>query len=256
MHLTIIGCGTAVPDADRVCSAYYVQTGSLALLLDCGPGVTHRMAALGIDWQNLTHLCITHFHNDHIGDIGALFFAWKWGMLPARTAPLTLIGPRGMKRKLSQLAAAFGDHLSETKFDLKIDEIEPGEQRLLGDVVHFSAVKTPHTPESLAFRIDAPDGSFGYTGDTGDSAEVGDFMRGVHTLVMECSLPDSMPNAVHLTPTTAARMANLAQPHCLVLTHTYPQLERATLPDIMRNIGWSRETIIARDGLTLEVGVG
>jgi ribonuclease BN (tRNA processing enzyme) len=251
MNLTVIGCGTVVPDADHVSSGYHVQTGGLSMLLDCGPGVVHRMAGLGIDWQNLTHLCITHFHNDHIGDIAALFHAWKWGMLPARSVPLTLLGPRGMKRKLAQLAAAFGDHLSDTKFELTIDEIEPGEQRLLGDVVHFSAVKTPHTPESLAFRIDAPDGSLGYTGDTGDSADVGEFMSGVHTLVMECSLPDSLPIDIHLTPATAARMAALAQPQRLVLTHIYPQLKRDTLPQVMREAGWSRELILAESGQRL-----
>lgn len=256
MKLTIAGCGMAVPDPERVCSGYFLETHGLRLLLDCGPGVVHRMAGLALPWHEITHLCITHFHNDHTGDIATLFFAWKWGLLPPRTAPLTVIGPRGMKRKLAQLAAAFGDHLSDTPFELNVTEIEPGEERLLGDVVHFSAGKTPHTPESLAFRVDAPAANFGYTGDTADSAELGAFLHGVHTLVMECALPDELPNPVHLTPRSAARMANIAQPKKLVLTHAYPQLDRSTLPDVMRAVGWKGETIIARDGLQLEVALG
>ena len=256
MNLTVIGCGMAVPDAERVCSGYHLATHGVALLFDCGPGVVHRMATLGVAWQEITHLCITHFHNDHTGDVAALFFAWKWGMLPARSAPLTVIGPRGMQRKLAQLAAAFGDHVSATPFPLHVDEMEPGERRLLGDVVQVGATKTPHTAESLAYRVDAPGASFGYTGDTADSADVGAFMQGVHTLVMECSLPDDMPNPVHLTPTTAARMANLAQPKRLVLTHAYPQLARDTLPEVMRTVGWQGATLIARDGMELEVELG
>lgn len=246
----------ATPDPQRVCSGYHVETNGLSLLLDCGPGVVHRMAALGIDWKAITHLCITHFHNDHIGDVAALFFAWRWGTLPPRAAPLTVIGPIGTRRKLDQLAKAFGDHLSDPSFEMTIDEIEPGDKRLLGDVVHFAATKTPHNPESLAFRIDTAQASLGYTGDTTESVDVGAFFTGVETLVMECATPDDLPIPVHLTPSSAARMANIAQPRRLILTHAYPQLDRNALPRLMRDAGWAGETIIAHDGLQLEVGVG
>jgi ribonuclease BN (tRNA processing enzyme) len=256
VKLTVIGCGMATPDAERVCSGYFVESNGVSLLLDCGPGVVHRMAALGINWQTITHLCITHFHNDHIGDVAALFFAWRWGTLPPRSAPLTVIGPAGTRRKLAQLATAFGDHVSDPTFPLTIDEMQPGEKRLLGDVVHFSVTKTPHTPESLAFRVDTADASLGYTGDTSESVDVGAFFTGTETLVMECATPDSLPIPVHLTPSSAARMANVAQPKRLVLTHAYPQLDRSALPQLMREAGWAGETIIAHDGLEIEVGVG
>ena len=39
MRLTVIGCGTAVPDAERVASGYLVETAQACVLLDCGPGV-------------------------------------------------------------------------------------------------------------------------------------------------------------------------------------------------------------------------
>jgi ribonuclease BN (tRNA processing enzyme) len=245
----------AVPDAQRVCSGHYVECNGLAILLDCGPGVVHRMATLGVAWQRITHLCITHFHNDHIGDVAALFFAWRWGMEPARKAPLTVIGPRGMKKKLQQLASAFGDHLSDTTFELTVDEVESNGSRLLGDVVHLTAGKMKHTPEAIGFRIETPHTSFGYTGDTGESGEAAAFFHRVDTLLMECSLPDELGFPMHLTPSSAARMANIAQPRRLVLTHAYPQLDRHALPDLLRDAGWTGETVVAHDGLALEVGI-
>jgi ribonuclease BN (tRNA processing enzyme) len=256
MKLTVIGCGMAAPDAERVASGYHVQATGVSMLLDCGPGVVHRMATLGTEWQKLTHLCISHFHNDHIGDVPALFFAWRWGMAQARQDPLTVIGPKGTKKKLQQLATAFGDHISKPTFDLEIFEIGPDERRLLGDVVHITADRMTHTPEAIGFRVETSNLSLGYTGDTGESGEAAAFFHRVDTLVMECSLPDELGFPMHLTPTSAARMANIAQPKRLVLTHVYPQLDRAALPQLMRDAGWNGETVIAEDGLTLEVGFG
>ena len=248
----MIGCGMAAPDPDRVCSGFLVETAGVKALFDCGPGVVHRMAGLGVDWRDITHLCITHYHNDHIGDVGALFFAWKWGMLPPRKQKLVVIGPRGIQKKLKQIATAMGEHVRDPGFDVEVQELAPDEKRLIGDVVYLMTSKTPHTPESLAYRLESPGGSMGYTGDTGESSDVAAFFLGVQTLFMECSLPDDQGMPTHLTPTSAARMANVAQPKQLVLTHVYPQLDRAELPNLLRNAGWHGTTHIARDGMTLE----
>lgn len=249
--LTIVGCGTAVPDAERVSSGYLIETGGLRLLLDCGSGVVHHLARFGLDWQNITHLLISHFHNDHLGDVPALFFAWKWGMRPARSRPLHVLAPAGIRKKLEHMAHAMGDHITQPGFDVKVDELAGEHDRLLNDVVHVRSIRTPHTAESIAFRIDGPEGSLGYTGDTGYSEQVAAFLAGVDILIMECSLPDEIALDMHLTPSTAARMARQANPGVLVVTHVYPQLDRSRLPELMRAAGWAGETIIARDGLTV-----
>jgi ribonuclease BN (tRNA processing enzyme) len=252
MRLVIVGSGTAAPHAERAASGFYLETGGLSMLLDCGPGVVHHLARFGIEWQRLTHLFITHFHNDHIGDVPALFFAWRYGMLPARSAPLDVMAPRGMKKKLKHMARAMGDHVTDPGFDVRVDELVGGGERLLNDVVHLKTMRTPHTKESLAFRIDSPDGSFGYTGDTGYSEEVSAFLASVEVLVMECSLPDDQAMDSHLTPTRAARMAQQANPGALVLTHVYPQLDRATLAERVRDAGWAGDTVLAVDGMIID----
>lgn len=254
MRLTMVGTGTAAPDAARVGSGFWIETARLRILMDCGPGVVHHLARFGLEWPSLTHLLVTHFHNDHIGDIPALFFAWKWGMSPARTAPLHLLGPRGLKKKLAHMANAMGRHVAAPGFDVSIDELAGGETKLLHDVVKLSTLHTPHTQESLAFRLDTPEGSVGYTGDTGYSEEVSAFLARVDVLIMECSLPDALAMDTHLTPSRTARMAQLANPGVLVITHTYPQLDRATLADEIRAAGWAGDTVIASDGMTIERG--
>jgi ribonuclease Z len=252
MRLIILGSGTAAPHAERVASGFYLEIGRLMMLLDCGPGVVHHMARFGVDWEHLTHLLITHFHNDHIGDVPALFFGWRYGMLPARREPLQLVGPKGMKKKLKHMARAMGDHVTDPGFVVNVDEIGANGERLLNDVVHLKTLRTPHTSESIAFRLDAPDGSFGYTGDTGYSDEVSAFMARVDVLIMECSLPNYAAMDSHLTPTRVARMAQQANPGVLVLTHVYPQIDRTTLAEQVRDAGWTGDTVIATDGMIIE----
>ena len=252
VRVRVVGCGSAAPDSERVSSGFFVETVGLKMLLDCGPGVVHHMARFGLPWQDMTHVLITHFHNDHIGDVPALFFAWRWGMLPRRTAPIRLIAPKGMRKKLKHMAHAMGDHVVDPGFNVEVTESGGEESWLLDDVVHVRTLRTPHTAESIAFRIDAPGGSLGYTGDTGYSEQLAVFMSRVDLLVMECSLPDDQAMDAHLTPTRAARMAQQASPGALILTHVYPQLDRAILPNLVRSAGWAGDTVIAHDGMTIE----
>src|SRR5690606_18608210 len=139
----------------------------LRMLFDCGPGVVHSMARLGVEWQTITHLCLTHFHNDHIGDVAMLFLAWKHGMRPARSTPLTVFGPKGTKRMLVRMAKLFGAHISEPPFELEIRELESAADIRLNDVAQLHAHRTRHTERSIAFRVEVSGRSFCYTGDTG-----------------------------------------------------------------------------------------
>ena len=81
-RFTVVGCGTVVPEADRSCSAYLLETDAARVLLDCGPGTVRSLARVRVDWTAITDVWISHFHTDHIGDIPALLFSLKWGLLP------------------------------------------------------------------------------------------------------------------------------------------------------------------------------
>ncbi|HEX7089247.1 MAG TPA: MBL fold metallo-hydrolase [Longimicrobiales bacterium] len=251
MELTIIGSGTAVPHPERVSAAHHVAAGAVSLLLDCGPGAVHRMAAVGIAWGEITHVAVSHFHTDHIGDLPMLLFALKYGLAEPRNEELVLLLPRGGRTLAERLASAFGDYVLQPGFPLRIRELEPGDRAELGNGVSLTARRTPHTDHSLAYRVDGPRGSIGYTGDTGPDPGQAAFFRGVDVLLAECSLPDELAMDVHLTPSRVAALAQGAEPGHLVLTHIYPQLERLDVAGLVRAAGWQGHTTIARDGLRL-----
>ena len=85
MRLVTLGTGTVALSPTRVCAGYFVHAGEIALLLDCGSGVVHRLVEHGLDWARITHVAFTHFHTDHISDFATLMQAWRYGQLPPRS---------------------------------------------------------------------------------------------------------------------------------------------------------------------------
>ncbi|MFW6079753.1 MAG: MBL fold metallo-hydrolase, partial [Gemmatimonadota bacterium] len=230
--------------------------GQARLLLDCGPGAVRGMASFAVPWWRLTHLALTHFHTDHIGDLPALFFALKHALPEPRHAPLTVLGPSGTARLFERLAAAFGDHLTDPGFPVRIREIRDGAAEPLADGVRLGARRTPHTDASLAYRIESAESSFGYTGDTALDEGVGAFFEGVDILLAECSLPDDAAIDTHLTPSRVAALAKIARPRVLLLTHIYPQLPRDEAVARVRRAGWDGETRVAVDGERIRLPIG
>ena len=247
---TVVGCGTVVPEADRSCSAYLLEAGSARVLLDCGPGTVRSLARVGADWPAITDVWISHFHTDHIGDIPALLFSLKWGLMPeTRSAPLTIWGPRGTHRVLEGFATATGDHVLDPGFAVEVHELDAGAIQPFAGGLELRTLDTPHTDESLALRVEGPGASVTYTGDTGPAAPLGEFAAGSSLFVCECSLPDGLVGDNHLSPVSVARFAAEADPTTLLLTHVYPQFRAAAdVPSLVRAAGFSGSIELATEG--------
>jgi ribonuclease BN (tRNA processing enzyme) len=250
-RLTTLGTGTVALTGERSCAGYLYDADEVRLLLDCGSGITRRLAELGVAWPAITHVALTHFHIDHHGDLPTLVFAWKYGQLPPRSTPLDLIGPVGTRALIERLAAAYGDWLLTPRFPMTIREIAPGETIQLSASVRLSAFKVPHTEESVAYSIERGGRRVVYTGDTGPDDALGDWARGCDVLLCECSLPAAMAIKEHLTPEQCASLAARARPGHLVLTHFYPPVERVDILGIVRT-QYGGDIALAKDGWQIE----
>lgn len=248
-----VGTGTVVPHASRSSPAHWVQAGPARVLMDCGAGTIHALARCGLPWETITHVALTHFHTDHIGELPALLFAMQYGSGTPRSAPLAILGPKGLQGRLELMAAAFGPWVTDPPWPLTIDEVRPGASLALAGGVTLTAHRTPHTEESLAFAVGVPNARLVYTGDTGASAELADWARGCDLLLAECSLPEDRALAMHLTPRQAGELAARVEAKTLVLTHLYPPVEavdiRAEVASVYRG-----PVAIARDGDRFTVG--
>jgi ribonuclease BN (tRNA processing enzyme) len=251
MRLTVVGSGSISLSPTRSCSAHYLEAGELRLLFDCGPGAAHSMARHGVNWWEITHIVLSHWHLDHISDVPVLLFAWRHARLEPRTAPLTIVGPVGTRALIERWAAALGDWLRLPGFPLEVVEPLLETPCDLGHDVTLTARSVPHTEESVAYSVEHGGKRLVYTGDTGEDASLGEWAAGCDVLLAECSLPDSMPVPIHLTPSQTGALAAAVQPGMLVVTHMYPPLEGI---DLRAELGarWSGPTVIGTDGLVLE----
>lgn len=246
MRLTTLGTGTASPST-RVNAGHLVEAGAVTLLMDCGSGVVHRMGELGVNWLGITHVAFTHFHPDHTLDLTTLIFAWKYGALPPRSAPLVILGPIGTVQLIEHFAAIYGEKVKDPGFPVTVRELVPGELADLGNGVTIEAHKVPHTAESVAYSVERGGARLVFTGDTGFDTVVAEWARGCDVLLCECSLPEPLAVPTHLTPAQVGVMAEVAEPGRLVLTHFYPPVLDEDIGEIIA-LRYSGEVIIADDG--------
>jgi ribonuclease BN (tRNA processing enzyme) len=172
MELVTVGTGTVAPSARRTAPCHWVSQGQLRILLDCGAGALHRMAEFGLPWQQITHVVLTHFHPDHFGELPMLVFALRHAAEPPRKDPLVILGPAGTVRLVKALAQGFGPWLLDPGFPIGVLDVRDGEPFPLNADVSLETCRVPHTPESVAVGITAPEGRLVYTGDTGPSGEL------------------------------------------------------------------------------------
>lgn len=253
MRVTVLGAGTLLPDDDHRSAGHLVEGDGFSLLLDCGSGVLHGFQRWGLDWSALTHVAISHYHTDHFGDLPALLWALRYGIEGGRELPLTVLGPKGLSDRLEGLARAYGEYVLDPGFPLLVRELpDRGRWEDAGRRFSLHTHPTPHTDESVAYRIETGSGRLGYTGDTGPAPELGAFMAGSDLLVAECAFPSQDFPGAHLDPVSVAEIACAADPQLLVLTHLYPQVDRTGLPGLVRSLGFAGEVLVGRDGLQIQ----
>jgi ribonuclease BN (tRNA processing enzyme) len=252
MKLTILGSGTAVPNGERNSAGYFLETPDARVMMDCGAGTVHALARYGLPWEGMTHLFVSHFHVDHIGELASLFFAFRHGLSGPRTQPLTVLGPQGLDKVMSGLQQTLDSNLFDPKFPVELRMLAPGDRVKLGPDSAVCVAKTPHTDESLAVRIDSGGRSVCYTGDTGYSEDVARFFNKAGLMVSECSYRKPRPGVAHLSVSEVARMAVIAQAARLIVTHFYFDVNDEALKRELQS-SFSGEVIIGRDGMAVEV---
>jgi ribonuclease BN (tRNA processing enzyme) len=252
---TVLGAGTILPRVGYGSAGYALRAGpgGGVTLFDCGPGTIRALAPAGIGLREVRRVVISHFHLDHCLDLFALAFA-RHNPAFRSPPPLEIVGPAGLAELLDRGEGTLGRWAHAPGAEVTEVELGRGKRgEIERDGLHLSCVATGHTKEALAWRADLASGvSVAYSGDTGENTAVADLARDAELFTVECSFPDGAPVPKHLTPSSAARLADRAQCRRLLLTHFYPDVE----PEAARAVAartFRGAIELARDGSVHEL---
>lgn len=101
----------------RWLTSLFLKYNGSGLLIDCGEATQIAMKEAGISNYDIDTICFTHFHADHISGLpGMLLSMGNSG----RTTPVTLIGPKGLKRIVTALRTI----APELPFEIEFIELD------------------------------------------------------------------------------------------------------------------------------------
>jgi ribonuclease BN (tRNA processing enzyme) len=88
MKITTIGWWGAYPNAGQATSGYLLESEDFSVLIDCGSGVLTQLQHY-TTLQAIDAVVLSHYHADHVADIGCLQYAARILMdLGQRKQPL------------------------------------------------------------------------------------------------------------------------------------------------------------------------
>jgi ribonuclease Z len=93
-EVTILGCSSATPTADRHPSAQFLQIRNSTFLIDCGEGTQIQIMRFRLRTHKLQHIFISHLHPDHYLGLLGLLCTFN---LQGRNTPLTIFSPPGLQ---------------------------------------------------------------------------------------------------------------------------------------------------------------
>jgi ribonuclease BN (tRNA processing enzyme) len=249
MEVTFLGTGSAMPTGDRMQTGLLVTHDDRRLLVDCGSGVLHRLAATNAGYEGVSTVLLTHLHLDHVADLLPLLKA-RW---LAGEEHLEVVGPVGTKGLVDGLLSVHG--YLDGRVDLQVREIVASETVSVGGF-SVESRETQHSIDGLAYRfaVDNADAEFAFSGDTEAFAGMARFVEGCRVVAHDCSFPDSVDVDGHPTPSQLGEAFADSDVDHLYLTHLYPHTE-GTHEEMCASVAESfdGEVHIARDGLRVSV---
>jgi ribonuclease BN (tRNA processing enzyme) len=270
--IVLLGTGTPSPDPDRSGPATAIVVNGTPYLIDFGPGVIRRAAAVyqkgvkGLSVVNLRIAFLTHLHSDHTAGYPDLILTpWAVG----RNQPLEVYGPKGIKEMTENILKAYrediGIRLKDKEFlgapdyaegyKVHAHEIKPGVIYKDENVtVKAFLVNHGDVPQAFGYRFETPDRTIVISGDAAPSQSIIDNCNGCDVLIHEAYSMltynyvspkyQEYRRKHHTSSRELAEIANKARPGLLILYHRAnpggvgrPNPEEALLEEIRQAYG-------------------
>lgn len=140
--LRVVLCGTSAPFADphRAQSCTAVIAGGRYFLVDAGPGSGRNLELWQLRGRELGAVFLTHFHSDHIGDLGEINTnAW----LAGHPGSVQVFGGPGVERVVEGFNEAYGLDQEYRTANSGAGLLPPAAARMQAHVIDLQGASTP-----------------------------------------------------------------------------------------------------------------
>ncbi|MGZ5368871.1 MAG: MBL fold metallo-hydrolase [Aeromicrobium sp.] len=220
MRLTIIGCAGSFPGPDSPASCYLVEAphedGTFRLLLELGNGALGGLQR-SVDLREIGAVAISHLHPDHCLDMCGFYVVRKYHPDGAFD-PIPVFAPEGAGDYLSTAYGIDDGFGMDGQFDFhEWDESTP----VTVGPFEVAVVTVDHPVPAYALRVSAGGKTLVYSGDTGPTEALAEFVRGADAFLCEASFVESRDNPpnLHLTGAEAGDYATRGDVGRLLITH-------------------------------------
>jgi ribonuclease Z len=294
LRVTLCGSAAPMPVRNRAAACVMVIAGGKFYIVDTGNRSTNNLGLWQIPAKRVGAVLLTHFHSDHIGDLGEFnMMTWAQG----RDAPLEVYGPKGVKRVVDGFARAYSLDSSYRTAHHGEDYLNPAIGKMVAKEIIFEGDSTivlddgslkitmfavNHAPihPAAGYRFDYKGRSVVVSGDTTKIETTIKFSRDADVLIHEAlsrhivkqmeiesgKVGNSQLEKImfdiqdyHSSPVESAEVANEANVKELVLYHLVPTPPSTVAEWVfMRNVKEvrSKGVTVGYDGLTLTLPIG
>lgn len=135
-----------MPLPKRHLTSLMMRYNGSSVLIDCGEGTQIAIKEKGWSFNPIDIICFTHYHADHISGLPGLLLTMGNA---DRTKPVTMIGPRGLKKVVNSLRVV----APELPFEIKFIELEDDSETIGFDGFEIDAFRVSHNVTCYGYSM-------------------------------------------------------------------------------------------------------
>jgi ribonuclease BN (tRNA processing enzyme) len=248
MKLTVLGYWGGYPTRNEGTSSYLLESNDFYLLIDAGSA---SLIALEnhLNPLELDALILSHYHADHIADVGVLQYTRQLKRLDNEQTRASILPIYGHQEDMENFNRLTKDRVTNGVAYTE-DEV------LIIGPFEITFMKTLHPVPCYALRIKEIDTGkvLVFTADSGYLPEFIPFSKDADVLLADTNLFMGMENhRIHMTSIEVARIAREANIPKLILTHLPQEVDLELLRAQAINESPETEVILAKKDLVITI---